>query len=78
MSKGSDLKSIISSWEKDGTLERKKQALDKIPKFCTTCESENIEYWDETDEEIIFQCKKCKSFITIPFRNDKMGFYFTS
>lgn len=78
MSKGFDLESIVSSWEKEGTLERKKQALDKIPKFCIKCNSENIEYWDETDEELIFRCSKCKTFITIPYEKDKLRLYFVS
>ncbi len=78
MSKGFDLKKIISNWEKEGTLEQKRQALEKIPKKCIKCRSENIEYWDETDEEIIFQCKNCSQYITIPYKKDKLRFYFTS
>jgi ribosomal protein L33 len=78
VSKGFDLKSKISSWGKEGTLERKKQALDKIPKFCTKCNNETIEYWDKTDEEIIFRCSMCKTFITIPYKKDKLRFYFIS
>ena len=77
MSKGSDLKKLISGWEKDGTLEEKREVLDKIPKQCVDCNSKNIKYWDETDEEIILQCRICKRFITIPFRNDKLRFYFS-
>jgi len=78
VSKGFDLKQLKSIWEKEGTLEQKKQALDKIPKLCIECNSENIEYWDETEEEIIFRCKMCKIFITTPYKKDKLRFYFTS
>jgi len=31
MSKGYDLKKIISNWEREGTLEQKIEALEKIP-----------------------------------------------
>ena len=34
----------------------RQEALQKKPKKCWNCKNENIEYWDETDEEIIFQC----------------------
>lgn len=78
MSKGHDLKKIISNWEKEGTLEQKIEALEKIPEKCLYCNNGTIGYWDETDEEIIFQCKVCKAFITIPFRKDKLRFYFIS
>ena len=79
VSKGFDLKKLLSSWEKEGCLEQKKQVLDKIPRTCIRCSSSSIEYWDETDEEIIFQCKDCKRFIAIPYKSDKQKlFYYTS
>ncbi len=66
----------MSKWEKEGTLEQKKAILDKIPKKCINCKSENISYWDETDEEIIFECKDCKAFLPIPYDTNKLRFYF--
>ncbi len=49
---------------------------EKIPTMCQRCGSENIDYWDETDEDIIFKCLNCKQFIPIPFNMDKLHFYF--
>lgn len=77
MSKGFDLKRIISSWEKDGTLEKKRQALDKIPMACDKCKCEIIEYWSETEEEIVFRCNYCRRYYSIPFDQDHIRFYFT-
>lgn len=74
--KGYNLNKILSNWEKEGTLEHKKAILDKIPKSCIGCNSEDIYYWDETDEEIIFQCKNCKRYYSFPFDEDKLHFYF--
>ncbi len=76
MSKGFDLKKLISDWEKEGTLEQKKQVLDKIPKVCVECKCEIIEYWSETEEEIVFQCINCRRYYSIPFNQDDMRFYF--
>ena len=49
----------------------------KISEYCDGCKSQNVKYWDETDEEIIFKCLDCNRFITIPFKNDKLRFYFS-
>ncbi|MHA1988185.1 MAG: hypothetical protein ACW98D_16240 [Promethearchaeota archaeon] len=76
-SRGFDLKSIISSWEKNGTLEEKKQVLDKVPKVCVDCKCQNIEYWGETEEEIVFRCRNCKKYYSIPFNQDPIRFYFS-
>jgi hypothetical protein len=75
-SKSRDLNKIISNWERDGTLELKKDILNKLPDNCINCGSRNIYYWDETDEEIIFQCENCKRFYPFPFNKDKLNFYF--
>jgi len=77
VSEGFDLKNIISSWEKEGALELKRQALDKLPKVCVECKCENIEYWSETEEEIVFQCRNCRRYYSIPFVQDDLRFYFT-
>ncbi|MHA2392005.1 MAG: hypothetical protein ACXAEX_08535 [Promethearchaeota archaeon] len=78
MSKGSDPEKFISDWEKEGTLEKKMDIIEKIPEVCLKCNSRAIKYWDKTDEEFIFQCKICKTYITIPLRMDKLKFYFSS
>lgn len=78
MSKGYDQKKIPPGSEKKGVIVQNKKILDKKFDNCINCNNNEIEYWDETDEEAIFQCKKCKSFITIPFRKNKIRFYFTS
>ncbi|MHA1272860.1 MAG: hypothetical protein ACTSVV_00970 [Promethearchaeota archaeon] len=53
-----------------------KQVIKKI-KSCFFCNSSSLEYWDETDEEIIYKCEVCKRYITVPFKNDKLRFYFS-
>ncbi len=78
MSKGIDLKKVLSDLENKGVLKQIKRILDEISGSCIRCNSDEIVYWDETDEEIIFRCKICKSFLTIPYRKDKLRFYFTS
>lgn len=54
----------------------RQEALQKKPKKCGNCTSENIEYWGETDEVIIFQCQHCKGFHPIQFDTSKLKFYF--
>ena len=54
----------------------REEALEEKPKKCWNCESENIEYWDETEEEIIFQCQECKGFHPIQFDKSKLKMYF--
>lgn len=77
MSKGFDLKKLISDWEKEGTLKQKKRALDKVPNICVDCRSEKIEYWGETEEEIVFLCKECKRYYSFPFNQEDIRFYFS-
>lgn len=43
-------------------MEKYSNILDEIPKKCKECNSEKIEYGDETEEEIIFRCLNCKIF----------------
>ena len=76
MSKGYDLKNSASDLEKKEVNKQDTRNLNEFPESCINCHSQDIEYWDETDEEIIFQCKVCKKFITIPFRRNKLRFYF--
>ncbi|MFW9825349.1 MAG: hypothetical protein ACFFD7_10160 [Candidatus Thorarchaeota archaeon] len=78
MSKGFDLNNLITSWEKEGTLDYKKKVLGRVPKRCLDCKSTKIDYKDETEEEIIFQCIDCKRIYPIPYDKDKNSFYFFS
>ena len=60
------------------TILTRQEAIQKKRKTCWNCNSENIKYWDETDEEIIFQCQDCKGFHPIQFDTSKLKFYFFS
>ena len=68
-------KTIIKNAE-NKMLEIKEKKLDVIPKNCYICNSEEIKFWDETNEEKIYICLSCKHFIAIPFDVDKIRFYF--
>lgn len=57
-------------------MERYSNILDKIPKKCKECKSEKIEYWDETEEEIIFKCLNCKSFCPISLNRERLLIFF--
>jgi hypothetical protein len=57
-------------------MEKTETYSEKIPKKCQRCDSKNIDYWDETDEEIIFKCFNCKQFYPIPFHKNKLNLYF--
>lgn len=76
MSKGYNLKNSASDQKKKEESKGTKNNLDESCEFCIKCKSQNVRYWDETDEEIIFQCNACKSFISIPFSRHKLKFYF--
>lgn len=75
-SKKSNLNKLLSHWEKEGTLEKKKAILQKAPKKCIECDFEGIHYWGETEEEIIFRCRNCKRYYAFPFDQNELRFYF--
>ena len=77
MSKGDDLKKIISNWERQGTLKQKEPALNRIPNECVKCNNNGFNFWGETDEELVFRCKKCGRYYSIPFKQDTIRFYFS-
>ncbi len=54
------------------------EAMGRAPKLCVDCEKE-VRYWDETDDEVIFQCVNatCKRFYTIALDPNKLAFYFS-
>jgi len=56
----------------------KAEAMERAPELCVDCGKE-IRYWDETDEEVIFQCvnKTCKRFYTTALDPNKPAFYFS-
>lgn len=68
-------KRIIKKTE-NNMLEIKEKKLDAVLKKCYICNSEEIRFWDETNEEKIYKCQKCEHFIAIPFNVDKIRFYF--
>ncbi|MFX1476843.1 MAG: hypothetical protein ACFFCI_01810 [Promethearchaeota archaeon] len=76
MSKGDDFNMIISNWERKGTLEHKKQVLERFPQICIYCNNEKINYQNETNEEIIFQCDRCKKFFPMPFNPKELKLYY--
>jgi len=57
-------------------LDIKEKKIDPVPKKCDVCNSEEIRFWDETNEEKIYKCQNCNHFIAIPFTIDKIRFYF--
>ncbi len=57
-------------------MEKYSNILDEIPKKCKECNSEKIEYWDETEEEIIFRCLNCKIFYTLSLNREKLLIFF--
>ncbi|MHA2127930.1 MAG: hypothetical protein ACW99E_21715 [Promethearchaeota archaeon] len=78
MSEGYDLKKLSSSLGKKDSLEKVKGIANNGPDSCPICKGEKFIYWDETDEEIIFQCKFCKTFASVAYKRDKLKFYFNS
>ena len=72
-----DLKKIKSKWAREGTLEQKEKVLEKIPKVCIDCRCQEFNYWGETSEEIVFICRKCQRYYSIPFNRDGTHFYFS-
>ncbi|KKM14050.1 hypothetical protein LCGC14_1710090 [marine sediment metagenome] len=48
------------------------------PKLCVDCKGK-VEYWDETSDELVFQCVNCKRFYSIPYIWDPNNpiFYFS-
>ncbi|MFX1258216.1 MAG: hypothetical protein ACFFAN_10175 [Promethearchaeota archaeon] len=49
-----------------------KNILEKVPKVCELCSGKRIEYWDQTQEQIIFRCIDCGIYYPIP--TDKSNF----
>ena len=54
----------------------KAEVLECGPEFCVDCDGK-VEYWGETEEEVIFECVKCKRKYTIPLDPNKLAFYFS-
>ena len=47
------------------------------PERCDKCGGQCVEYWGETEQEIVFQCQECKKFFSLPFDSSRLHFYFT-
>lgn len=58
-------------------MEKVKFDLNKILKKCLKCNQYELEYWDKTDEELIYKCKQCQSYKSIPFNTDELSIYFS-
>lgn len=43
---------------------------------CQSCMSNKIEYYDETDEELIYKCLNCSTLFAIPLNTRDLSFYF--
>lgn len=69
-------KKNLTKSEQEKLMEKNSNILDEIPKKCKECNSEKIEYWDETEEEIIFRCLKCKIFYTFSLNREKLSIFF--
>ncbi|KKM97993.1 hypothetical protein LCGC14_1162410 [marine sediment metagenome] len=54
----------------------KEEASELAPKECEDCNGE-VKYWDETEEEIVFQCTGCKRYYSIPLDPNKLTIYFS-
>ena len=52
----------------------REDVLKERPEICE-CNSNNIEFWDETDEEILFKCQQCGKYYPIPFDRSHPHFY---
>ena len=66
-----------SNFMEEARSYNKKKIIARSPKNCLSCKSENIEYWDETYTEIIFRCRKCKSYICISIDQNYSSIYFS-
>lgn len=55
-----------------------KEILELVPKECELCNSERIEYWDQSGEKLIFRCIDCGAYYPIPInvKNLQMDFPF--
>ena len=58
-------------------MEKIKVNLNGSLEKCYYCNNNCLEYWDKTDQELIYKCKFCKSYFASPFNTDEMIFYFS-
>jgi len=77
MSKVTNKHMIMKNFENKVKIKKNIVISENMPTVCQRCGSENIDYWDETDEEIIFRCLNCKQYIPIPFDIDDLRLYFS-
>ena len=57
-------------------LRTRDEISELAPELCVDCKG-SVKQWDETDDEIVFQCVDCKRFYSIPFDPMKLNFYFS-
>ena len=58
-------------------MEKIKANLIGFIEKCYFCNHEGLEYWDKSDQELIYKCKFCKSYFSIPFNTNDVKFYFS-
>lgn len=57
-------------------MEKAENKSKVVLKKCMNCNHEGMEFWDETNQEIIYRCKYCKLYHSIPFDKEELKFYF--
>lgn len=62
--------------DKEATMLKGKFISGKFPKTCQQCGGLKIDYWDETEEEIIFKCLECQHLYPVPLNTEKLHSYF--
>lgn len=58
-------------------MEKVKNDSSRVSMKCLRCNLYGLEYWDKTDEELIYKCKHCQSYKSIPFRKDELNIFFS-
>ena len=57
-------------------IRTRQEVYNLVSDSCSDCNGE-VKYWDETDEEIIYQCTRCNKFYTIPYDPQSKTIYFS-
>ena len=45
----------------------REEVMKEKPQDCWFCQSDQVKYWDETDEEVIFKCQECGRYMPLSF-----------
>ncbi len=72
-----EINDLMEDLQPPSTHIRTREEIFKLaPGNCPECNGE-VKYWDETKEEIIFQCIKCTKHYTIPYDPMSKTIYFS-